>query len=157
MEELIRTGQDAEIGKLLAQAFTCFSEEKIEKKRFCNFCTGFLFKLERKIMPENREGKEKQRENQYENLRKCCCIEEARDYVDGILKIIEEKRNQQLGDCKSAYVVRKVQEYVRSHYSQSVTVEDMAAEIHFSANYIRTIFKEGNRSDNSGIYHGLPV
>ena len=31
----------------------------------------------------------------------------------------------------------------RSHYSQSVTVEDMAAEIHFSANYIRTIFKEG--------------
>ena len=82
-------------------------------------------------------------ENQYENLRKCCCIEEARDYVDGILKTIEEKRNQQLGDCKSAYVVRKVQEYVRSHYSQSVTVEDMAAEIHFSANYIRTIFKEG--------------
>ena len=107
------------------------------------FLYRISLKLERKIMPENGEGKGRQSENQYENLRKCCCIEEARDYVDGILKIIEEKRNQQLGDCKSAYVVRKVQEYVRSHYSQSVTVEDMAAEIHFSANYIRTIFKEG--------------
>ena len=117
LEGLIRAGQDAEIGKLLAQAFTFFSEEKIEKEEVLQFLYRVSLKLERKIMPENREGKEKQRENQYENLRKCCCIEEARDYVDGILKTIEEKRNQQLGDCKSAYVVRKVQEYVRSHYS----------------------------------------
>ena len=109
------------------------------------FLYRLFLKLEKKILPETENGKDtkKRGESLYESLNKCCCIEEARTYVNGILKGIEEKKNQQLGGSKTAYVVRKVHEYVQNHYSQSVTVEDMAAEIHFSANYIRTIFKEG--------------
>ena len=64
------------------------------------------------------------------------------------LKIIEEKRNQQLGDCKKCLCgAGKSRSMFEAIGSQSVTVEDMAAEIHFSANYIRTIFKEGTACD----------
>lgn len=145
LEELLKNGKEAETGRLLDQGFSYFSKEKIRKQDVIQFLYRLFLKLEKKILPETENGKDtkKRGESLYESLNKCCCIEEARTYVNGILKGIEEKKNQQLGGSKTAYVVRKVHEYVQNHYSQSVTVEDMAAEIHFSANYIRTIFKEG--------------
>ena len=144
MEELCRSGREHEIGTLLDESFSCFSEEKLRKQDVIQFLYRIFLKLE-KTLPQEPESEKagKKADVFYENLNKCCCIGETREYVEEFLKTIEEKKNQQLGGSKTAYVVRKVQDYVKHYYSQSVTVEDMAAGIHFSSNYIRTIFKEG--------------
>lgn len=41
------------------------------------------------------------------------------------------------------YVVRKVKDYIHRNYAGQITADDLAAEIHLTQNYIRTIFKEG--------------
>ena len=35
------------------------------------------------------------------------------------------------------------EEYVQQHYGEPMTVDAIADEIHFSVNYVRSIFKEG--------------
>lgn len=48
-------------------------------------------------------------------------------------------------DCSDTteYVVRKVKDYIHRNYAGQITAEDLAAQIHLTQNYIRTIFKEG--------------
>lgn len=144
LEELVRTSQEEELDGLMDQIFLFFSDLKPKRTDVVRVLYRMFFKLEENIPSDKSAGDEKKRgESFYENIEKCCCIGEIRCYVDGILKQIEEAQNEQLGGAKNAYVVKMVRDYVQNHYAEAVTVDDMAAEIHFSANYIRTIFKEG--------------
>lgn len=145
LAELDDLGQKEEISGLLDQTFSYFSQSKTRRSDVLQVLYRIFFRLEERaaIGGDLKPDEKERRESIYERIEKCYCIGQIREYINGILKQIEEALNQRSGGGKNAYVVNKVKEYVQKHYSEDMTVTDMAEEIHFSKNYIRTIFKEG--------------
>lgn len=72
----------------------------------------------------------------------CRCVGELKALLLGSFRQILITYQENAGG-KNAYVVRKVKEYVQQHYGEPMSVDAIADEIHFSVNYVRSIFKEG--------------
>lgn len=72
----------------------------------------------------------------------CRCVGELKALLLGSFRQVLITHQENAGG-KNAYVVRKVKEYVQKHYGEPMTVDAIADEIHFSVNYVRSIFKEG--------------
>ncbi len=72
----------------------------------------------------------------------CRCAGELKSLLLGAFHQVLITHQENAGG-KNAYVVRKVKEYVQKHYGEPMTVDSIADEIHFSVNYVRSIFKDG--------------
>lgn len=145
LEELLRTGDEKAARDSLEEAYAFFEENRMERADVLYNLYRILFKMEEQFPQRARMSRpfgESGLSGYYEELERCCCFAEIREYVQALLERISAALEDESGS-RSAFVVKKVKEYIHKHYAEPMTVEAMADEIRLSSNYIRTIFKEG--------------
>ena len=129
-------GTAAEIDRLLSE----MQRLRFSRRALENTVWRMLLLLERRI--SSGSGNACRLSLTQAQLEGCRCAQELKDLLLGAFRQILIAQQENAGG-KNAYVVRKVREYVQHHYGEPMTVDAIADEIHFSVNYVRSIFKEG--------------
>lgn len=147
LKACLQNAQEQELETLMERIFGYFRKNRTQKSQLLIFLYDLFRPLEEKYGAENSAGAWPERDPFFEQVRRCGCIQEVRELIEGFAeRILAAEGGFGEGNTsagKRDFVVKKVMEYVQEHYARVVSVEDMAREIHFSANYIRSIFKEG--------------
>lgn len=145
LEDCVRWGKEAETGDVMETLFSFYRESGIEREQLIHDMYRLIFKTEEKLFNADeaeRDDVESRKNDFYGKMADCGSAVELKELIEKHFLHLTAFYGEGLGG-KTAFVVKKVKEYVRNNFSRSVTVEDMAAEIHLSSNYIRSIFKEG--------------
>lgn len=142
LEECVRLGRTDETDTTLEEIFSLYREQRIEGGLVLQRMYRLICGIEEKFFGIDGKESEGRKNNLYERLEDCSSIAEMQEFVRGYFLHLGAAYGESTGS-KSSFVVKKVKEYVEKNYDRAVTVGDMAAEIHLSSNYIRSIFKEG--------------
>ena len=137
LEECIRSGEDGDMEEALEALCLLFEEKRSAREVVLHDIYWLIFKLEEKF-PDADVGEA----NIYDRLESTSSLSELKQLLKSHFGHLTASYGGGAGG-KSAFVVRKVMEYVGKNYTRAMTVEEMAEEIHLSSNYIRSIFKEG--------------
>ena len=91
-----------------------------------------------------------------DSLAGCHSLESLSAWVSGILQeylnaIFDLKKNDH------GPLVRQVAEYVEQHYREKIRLSDLAREVHLSASYLCTVFKEDTGESLSGYINRIRV
>lgn len=141
LEEAISQGKENELEKVLHSLFSFYRERKTQREQVLHEMYAFVFKMEDKFCIAEEDAEER-KSDFYGKMADCSSMTGMQDFVREHFLHMAASYGDNTGG-KTSFVVKKVKEYVQKNYDRSVTVEDMAAEIHLSSNYIRSIFKEG--------------
>lgn len=138
LEEGIRSGDEEQIRNTLNALCGFFRGKRTARELVIHDFYWFIFKMEEKFPDIAKERKE----DIHEQLSGSGSLAELKILLENCFGHFAASYGGGIGG-KSAFVVRKVMDYVGKNYARAMTVEEMAEEIHLSSNYIRTIFKEG--------------
>lgn len=138
LEECVRGGKEEEMRKTLDTLGAFYEEKRTKREVVLHDAYWLVFKMEEKF-PDIAEDAGAKIHDQLESVGS---LSELKFLMKNYFGHLAAAYEGSIGG-KSAYVVRKVIEYVGKNYVKPMTVEEMAEEIHLSSNYIRTIFKEG--------------
>ena len=130
------TETEAEIDRLLKR----LREMRLSRRSLENAIWRMLLLLERRL--SSGSGSPYRPALSLTQLEGCRCVGELKALLLGSFRQVLITYQENAGG-KNAYVVRRVKEYVQQHYGEPMTVDAIADEIHFSVNYVRSIFKEG--------------
>lgn len=130
------TETEAEIDRLLKR----LREMRLSRRSLENAIWRMLLLLERRL--SSGSGSPYRPALSLTQLEGCRCVGELKTLLLGSFRQVLITYQENAGG-KNAYVVRRVKEYVQQHYGEPMTVDAIADEIHFSVNYVRSIFKEG--------------
>lgn len=142
LEEAIRRGDENMLEETLKALFSFYRERKTQREQMLHEMYHIVFKMEEKFYGAGEEDLEERRSDFYGKMADCSSMPEMQAFVREYFLHMGASYGESAGG-KASFVVKKVKEYVQKNYARSVTVDDMAAQIHLSSNYIRSIFKEG--------------
>ena len=138
LEQLFPYEREAETEEETDRFLSRIQKMGLSRKSLENSVLRMLTLLERRIS----SGSSCRFSLSRSQLEGCRCVSELKALLLGTFHQVLITHQEKAGG-KNAYVVRKVKEYVQKHYGEPMTVDAIADEIHFSVNYVRSIFKEG--------------
>ena len=138
LEQLFPYEREAETEEETDRFLSRIQKMGLSRKSLENSVLRMLTLLERRIS----SGSSCRFSLSRSQLEGCSCVSELKALLLGTFHQVLITHQEKAGG-KNAYVVRKVKEYVQKHYGEPMTVDAIADEIHFSVNYVRSIFKEG--------------
>ncbi len=130
--------------------------EKLEKyfrisaqgspSRFREYCAGLYFRVSEELTGWDEMGAAcrgkllRSGKTVFQLMEEANCAEEAKAHMSWYMdRLLEWYRP--LRETTGRRVTAFVEEYIRNHYMEPVAIEEIAARVGLSANYVRSIFK----------------
>ncbi|MFC3799682.1 response regulator [Cohnella sp. GCM10012308] len=132
-----------DIDRLVAGFLAPYAANRTPREMIVSDTAHLLSELERHYAPllEATEGARERQEANWKTMLEPDSLAELRaqlcDWCRALAGMIEAREQD-----KHMPIVQRVMESIDVRYSQSLTVEQLAAEVYLSPNYIRTLFKE---------------
>lgn len=143
LTENIMAGNRQAVEDAAEQLFNSFFSNRISREGVLRCLDKLFYQVERYCMVERK--REWIQASIHEVLVKAGCSATMGEVREAVVECLCGMAARSAADCSDTteYVVRKVKDYIHRNYAGQITAEDLAAQIHLTQNYIRTIFKEG--------------
>ncbi|CAI6079044.1 response regulator [Cohnella sp. JJ-181] len=132
-----------EIDRQVAGFLAPYAANRTPREIIVSEAAHLLSELERQYAPllEATEGARERQEENWKKIMEPDSLEELRAQLAAWCRTLAGMIEARDKD-KNMPIVQRVMEAIDVRYSQALTVEQLAAEVYLSPNYIRTLFKE---------------
>lgn len=139
----IMSGNQKEIEDIMDQLFKSLTASRISRTGVLRCMDKLLYDVERVCMVEHkREWMQGLIQDTAHSVRCAMNMAGIREVITLCFGEMAVHNGSQTTDT-TEYVVRKVKEYIHENYAGQITAGDLAASVHLTQNYIRSVFKEG--------------